>query len=108
MLAPQLLLAASIFVSCAVAEAAASPLTPMRPGALLHSDTGIEAVRWRYRYRSFWGGRGNSSVGRGDTDGSNSASATRSLNGATPPARSEIFRLGLPRRRGWADPPPPR
>ena len=88
MLAPQLLLAASIFVSCAVAEAAASPLTSMRPGALLHSDSGIEAVRWRYRYRSFWGGRGNSSVGRG--------------------ARSEIFRLDLPRRRGWADPPPPR
>jgi hypothetical protein len=108
MLAPQLILAAGIFVGCGAAEAAASPLIPMRSGALLRSDSGIETVRWRYRHRSFWSGRGDGTVGRGDADGSNSASGTRSPNGATPPFRSEIFRLDLPRRRGWVDPPPPR
>jgi hypothetical protein len=104
MLAPQLILAAGIFVGCGAAGA--SPLIPMRSGALLRSDTGIETVRWRHRHRSFWSG--DSTVGRGDSDGSNSATPTRSLNGVTPPVRSEIFRLDLPRRRGWVDPPPPR
>jgi hypothetical protein len=104
MLAPQLILAAGIFVGCGAAGAAASPLIPMRSDALLRPDTGIETVRWRHR--SFWSG--DSTVGRGDPDGSNSATPTRSLNGATPPVRSEIFRLDLPRRRGWVDPPPPR
>jgi hypothetical protein len=99
MLAPQLILAAGIFVGCGAAGAAASPLMATPGSALLLSNTSsdVEAVRWRYRhYRSsFWSGRGDSTVGRGDTGGSNSASATRSLNGATP------------RRRGWVDPPPP-
>jgi len=108
MRAAELILAAGIFVACAAAEAAASPLIPVRSGALLRSDSGIETVRWRHRHRSFWSGRGDSTVGRGDSDGSNSATPTRSLNGATPPLRSEIFRLDLPRRRGWVDPPPPR
>ena len=106
MLAPQLILAAGIFVGCGAAGGAASPLIPMRSDALLRSDTGIETVRWRHRHRSFWSG--DSTVGRGDADSSNSPSATRSVNGAIPPARSEIFRLDLPRRRGWVDPPPPR
>ena len=61
----------------------------------------------RHHRSSFWSGRGDT-VGRGDTGGSITASATRSLNGATPPVHSEIFRLDLPRRRGWVDPPPPR
>jgi hypothetical protein len=108
MLAPQLVLAAGIFVACAAAGAAASPLIPMPSSASLRSDSGIETVRWRYRhYRGFWSGRGDS-IGRGDTDGLSSSGATRSLNGAVPPARSEIFRPDLPRRRGWVDPPPPR
>jgi len=106
MRAPELILAAGIFVGCGAAGAAASPLIPMRSDALLRSDIGIETVRWRHRHRSFWSG--DSTVGRGDADGSNSATPTRSLNGAIPPARSEIFRLDLPRRRGWVDPPPPR
>jgi hypothetical protein len=80
MLAPQLILAAGIFVGCGAAGA--SPLIPTRSEAWLGLDSGIEAVRWRYRQRSFWSGRGDSTVGRGDTDGSNSATATRSLNGA--------------------------
>jgi hypothetical protein len=108
MRAAELILAAGIFVACAAAEAAASPVIPMRSGALLRSDSGIETVRWRHRHRSFWSGHGDSTFGRGDSDGSNSATPTRSLNGATPPVRSEIFRLDLPRRRGWVDPPPPR
>jgi hypothetical protein len=108
MRAPELILAAGIFVACAAAEAAASPLIPMPASASLRTNSEIETVRWRYRhYRGFWGGRGDS-IGRGDTDGFSSSSATRSPNGAIPPARSEIFRLDLPRRRGWVDPPPPR
>jgi hypothetical protein len=102
MLAPQLILAAGIFVGCGATGA--SPLIPTRSEAWLRSDSGIETVRWRHRHRSFWSG--DSTVGRGDADTSNSASATRSPNGAIPPARSEIFRLD--RRRGWVDPPPPR
>jgi hypothetical protein len=104
MRAPQLILAADIFVGCGAAGA--SPLIPTRSEAWLRSDSGIETVRWRHRHRSFWSD--DSTVGRGDADSSNSPSATRSPNGAIPPARSEIFRLDLPRRRGWVDPPPPR
>jgi hypothetical protein len=94
MLAPQLILAAGIFVGCGAAGA--SPLIPMRSGALLRSDTGIETVRWRHRHRSFWSG--DSTVGRGDSDGSNSATPTRSLNGVTPQCAlkfsGSIFRAG--------------
>ena len=108
MLAAQLILAAGIFVGCGAVGAAASPLMPMRSDALLGSDTGIETVRWRHRHRSFWSRRGDSTVGRGDADGSNSAGPTRSLIGAVPSGRSEMFRLDPPRRRGWVDPPPSR
>jgi hypothetical protein len=66
MLAPQLILAAGIFVGCGAAGA--SPLIPVRSDALLRSDTGIETVRWRHRHRSFWSG--DSTVGRGDSDSS--------------------------------------
>lgn len=108
MRAAELILAAGIFVACAAAEAAASPLIPMPASASLRSDSEIETVRWRHRHhRGFWGERGDI-IGRGDTDGFSSSSATRSVNSATPPVRSEIFRLDLPRRRGWVDPPPPR
>jgi hypothetical protein len=108
MRAAELILAAGIFVACTAAGAAASPLIPMPASASLRSDSEIETVRWRYRHRSFWSGRDDGTVGRGDADGSNSATPTRSLNGATPPVRSEIFQLDHPRRRGWVDPPPPR
>ncbi|OLB74963.1 MAG: hypothetical protein AUI16_13055 [Alphaproteobacteria bacterium 13_2_20CM_2_64_7] len=108
MRAAKLILAAGIFVACAAVEAAASPLIPMPASASLRSDSEIETVRWRHRHDSFWSGRGDSTVGRGDTDGFSLSSATRSVNSATPPVRSEIFRLDLPRRRGWVDPPPPR
>lgn len=78
----------------------------MPSGAFLQTNSGIDTVRWRYR-RFFWSGRGDS-VGRGDTDASGSSSTARSRNSAMPPMGSEIFRLNLPRRRGWVDPPPPR
>jgi hypothetical protein len=103
---PQVILAAAISFGCAAAEAAASPLIPMPSGAFLRANSGIDTARWRYR-RFFWSGRGDS-VGRGDTDGSSSSRATRSLNSAAPATGSEIFRLDRPRRRGWVDPPPPR
>ncbi|HET9247802.1 MAG TPA: hypothetical protein VFO15_18505, partial [Xanthobacteraceae bacterium] len=74
--------------------------------AFLRANSGIDTARWRYR-RFFWSGRGDS-VGRGDTDGSSSSRAMRSLNSAAPATGSEIFRLDRPRRRGWVDPPPPR
>jgi hypothetical protein len=108
MRARQAFFAAAIFCACA-AQAAASPLTPVPSGAFLQANSGIENVRWRHRHfwPFFWNGRGDG-VGRGDTDGSSSSSATRSLNTAIPPTGSEIFRLDLPRRRGWVDPPPPR
>jgi hypothetical protein len=104
---PQVILAAAISLACAAAEAAASPLMPMPSGIFLHENSGIDTVRWRHRRPFFWSGRG-ASVGRGDTDGSSSSGAARSLNSAVPPTGSEIFRLDLPRRRGWVDPPPPR
>ena len=109
MRARQALFAAAIFCAGAAQAAAASPLIPVPSGAFLQASSGIDMVRWRHRHSwpFFWSGRGNS-VGRGDTDGSSSSSATRSLNTATPPTGSEIFRLDLPRRRGWVDPPPPR
>jgi hypothetical protein len=106
MRARQAFLAAAIFCACAAAQAGASPLIPMPSGAFEHANSGIDTARWRYR-RFFWSGRGDS-VGRGDTDGSSSSRATRSLNSAAPATGSEIFRLDRPRRRGWVDPPPPR
>jgi hypothetical protein len=106
MRARQAFLAAAIFCACAAAQAAASPLIPMPPGAFLHANSGIDTARWRYR-RFFWSGR-DDSVGRGDTGGFSSSRATRSLNSAAPATGSEIFRLDRPRRRGWVDPPPPR
>jgi hypothetical protein len=78
----------------------------MPSGAFLRANSGIDTARWRYR-RFFWSGRGDS-VGRGDTDGFSSSSATQNLNSAVPATSSEIFRLDRPRRRGWVDPPPPR
>ena len=105
---PQVILAV-ISLGCGAAEAAASPLIPMPSGAFPQANSGIDTVRWRHRHSwpFFWSGRGDG-VGRGDTDGSSSSSATRALNSAIPPTGSEIFRLDLPRRRGWVDPPPPR
>jgi hypothetical protein len=109
MRALQVVFAAAIFLGCATAEAAASPLIAMPSDAFLHANSGIDTVRWRHRHsRGFsWSGRGDS-VGRGDTDGFSSSTVTRGLNSAVPPAGSEIFRLDVPRRRGWVDPPPPR
>ena len=105
---PQVILAV-ISVGCGAVEAAASPLIPMPSGAFLHANSGIDTVRWRHRHSRpfFWSGR-DDSVGRGNTDASGSNGAARSLNSAIPPTGSEIFRLDLPRRRGWVDPPPPR
>jgi len=105
----QVILAAAIFLGGAAGEAAASPLIQMPPGVFLHANSGVDTVRWRHRYARpfFWSGRGDS-VGRSDTDGSSSNRAARSLNSAIPPTGSEVFRLDLPRRRGWVDPPPPR
>ena len=57
-------------------------------------------------HRDFsWSGRGDS-VGRGETDGFSASTGTRGPNGAVPSAGSEIFRLGVPHRRGWVGPPP--
>jgi hypothetical protein len=107
MRARQAFLAAAIFCACA-AQAAASPLIQVPSGAFLQANRGIENVRWRRHHRGFfWSERGDT-VGRGDTDGSSSSRATRSLNSAAPATGSEIFRLDRPRRRGWVDPPPPR
>jgi len=109
MRARQTLFAAVIFIGCAAAEAAASPLIPAPLNASVQGNSGIETVRWRHRhYRGFfWSERGDT-IGRGDADAFSSSSAARSLNRAVPPAGSQIFRLDPPRRRGWVDPPPPR
>jgi hypothetical protein len=105
---PHVILAV-ISLGCGMAEAAASPLIPMPSGVFLHANSGIDTVRWRHRHSwpFFWSGR-RDSVGRGDTDGSSSSSAVRSLNGVTAPTGSGIFRFDPARRRGWVDPPPPR
>jgi len=95
--------AAAIFLGCATAEATASPRIAMPSDAFLHANSSIDAIRWRHRHS-----RGFSWGGRGDTDGFSSSTVTRGLNSAVPPAGSEIFRLDVPRRRGWVDPPPPR
>src|SRR5262249_41597206 len=52
---PQVILAAAISLGDAAA-AAASSLIPMPPGAFLHANSGIDAVRWRHRHsRPFFG-----------------------------------------------------
>lgn len=105
MRAPQLILAAGIFVGCGAAGAAASPLIPTPSAGLLHSYKAIDTVRWRHRYRSiFWSWRGEA-ADRGDTDGFASSSRMRRLNGAVAPMGPEILRSDPP-RRGWVDPPP--
>jgi len=108
MRARQAFLAAAILCACA-AQAAASPLIPVPSGALLQANSGIENVRWRHRHHRdfFWSERGDT-VSRGDADAFSPSSAAPSLNSASPPARSGIFRFDPPRRRGWVDPPPPR
>jgi hypothetical protein len=108
MRACQVAFAAAIFFGSA-ADAAASALIAPPSAAVLHANSGTEAVRWRHRrYRDFsWSGRGDS-FGRGETEGFSANSAARGPNGAVPSAGSEIFRLDVPRRRGWVDPPPPR
>jgi len=108
MRARQVAFAAAIFFGGA-ADATASPLIGPSSAAVLHADRGTEVVRWRHRHHrdSYWSGRGDS-VGRGETDGFTASPATRSPTGTPPSAGSEIFRLDVPRRRGWVDPPPPR
>jgi len=108
MRARQVAFAVAIFFGSA-AGAIASPLIAPSSVAVLHADSGTEVVRWRHRrHRDFsWSERGDS-VGRGETDGLSASPATRSPTGVVPSAGSEIFRLDVPRRRGWVDPPPPR
>jgi hypothetical protein len=105
----QIVCAAAIFLGCSAAQAAASPLIAVSSGTFLHTDRGIDTVRWRYRHRRdfYWSGRGDS-VGPADTDAYGASGAVRSPNTAAPRAGSGIFRLDPPRRRGWVDPPPPR
>jgi len=107
MRARQIAFAAAIFLGGA-ADAAASPLIAPSSVAVLHADRGTEVVRWRHRSHrgSSWSGRGDS-IGGGETDGFSAGPATGGPNGAAPSASSEIFRLDVPRRRGWVDPPPP-
>jgi len=103
MRARQIVCAAAIFLGCSAAQAAASPRI------FLHTNSGIDTARWRYRHRRdfYWSGRGDS-VGPADTDAYGASGAVRSPNTAAPRAGSGIFRLDPPRRRGWVDPPPPR
>jgi hypothetical protein len=107
MRARQVAFAAAIFFGGA--DATASPLFAPPSAAVLHEHSGTETVRWRHRnHRGFsWSERGDS-VGRGETDGFTARTATHGPNGAVPSAGSEIFRLDVPRRRGWVDPPSPR
>src|SRR5262249_57579242 len=89
---------AAIFLGCAAAQAAASPLIAVPSGTFLHTNSGIDTVRWRYRHRRdfYWSGRGDS-VGPADTDAYGASGAVRSPNTAAPRAGSGIFRLDPPR-----------
>jgi len=101
MRARQVAFAAAIFFGSA-AHATASPLIAPSSAAVLHANSDTEVVRWRHRrHRDFsWSGRSDG-VDRGETDGFSTSPVTRSPTGARPAAGSEIFRLDVPRRRGW-------
>jgi hypothetical protein len=106
MRARQVAFAAAILFGGA-ADATASPLIAPSSAAVLHADRGTEVVRWRHRrHRDFSSSGRGESVDRGETDGLSASPATRSPTGVAPSAGSEIFRLDVPRRRGWVDPPP--
>jgi hypothetical protein len=88
------ILATALFWGFAAAEAAGMPLMCGLSGPALQSNTDIETVRWRHRYRQeFWSDR------RADTDALGS-------NGANRLPAPEIVRPDPRRRRGWIDPPP--
>jgi hypothetical protein len=94
------ILATALFWGFAAAEAAGMPLMCGLSGPALQSNTDIETVRWRHRYRQeFWSDRRAESGGRDDTDALGSSGANRL------PA-PEIVRPDPRRRRGWIDPPP--
>ena len=94
------ILATTLFWGFAAAEAAGSPLIWGLSGPAFQSNTDIETVRWRHRYRQeFWSDRRAESGRRDDTDALGSSGANRL-------SAPEIVRPDPRRRRGWIDPPP--
>jgi hypothetical protein len=62
MRALQVVFAAAIFLGCATAEAAASPLIAMPSDVFLHANSGIDTVRWRHRHSGYFFGAGAATV----------------------------------------------
>jgi hypothetical protein len=94
------ILATALFWGFAAAEAAGMPLMCGHSVFALQSNTDIETVRWRRRYRQeSWTDRRAESGGRDDTDALGSSGANRL-------SAPEIVRPDPRRRRGWIDPPP--
>jgi hypothetical protein len=83
MRAHEVVCAAVVFLGCAVGQAASSPLIAVPSGTFLHTNSGIDTVRWRHRHRRdfYWSGRDDSG-GPGDTEGYSASSAVRSPNTA--------------------------